>query len=191
MELHNMIEELVQKANTAVPTQSKELTELASALSKAQGEFSSLDKGEKGYGYSYTSLAATIEAIRPILSKNGLSVSQLLEDSSKENSISIKTMILHSSGQFLSSTFTMPVPEMKGVTESQRKGAACSYGRRYALQAILNLGTEDNDASAHGFDKPKSSSNFKKEAKAEEKKDGKKPNFRRKKKEETASAGGL
>ena len=43
---------------------------------------------------------------------------------------------------------------MKGCNPAQRAGAAQSYLKRYQLQALTGLPTEDNDASSEGFSKP-------------------------------------
>ena len=44
---------------------------------------------------------------------------------------------------------------MRGCNEAQRAGAAQSYLKRYQLQALTGLPTEDNDASSEGFSKAK------------------------------------
>ena len=142
---------------------SDELNELATALAKAQSKLGSVHKGEKGYGYNYASLASTIETSKEPLTDNGLSVSQLLGEI-KDNKVSITTMLIHSSGQYLGSTSEVTIIDMKGCNEAQNQGASESYGRRYALQAILNMASEDNDASSNGPVKQEPKSSPKKQA---------------------------
>ena len=137
---------------------SEDIGELASALSKAQVELESVNKGEKGYGYNYASLTSTIEVAKPVLAKFGLAVIQLVGNQGKNPSVT--TILTHSSGQYVQTTAAMPLIEMKGVNEAQRAGAVYSYIRRYALQAILNMSSEDNDASSKGFDKPANKTSF-------------------------------
>jgi len=132
---------------------SSNIGDLAGALSKAQSELESVSKGEKGYGYNYASLASTISVAKPVLAKYGLSISQLL-GTTVEGLPSVTTVLLHSSGQYIQSTASLPLIEMKGVNEAQRAGAVYSYLRRYAIQGILNMSSEDNDASSKGIDKP-------------------------------------
>lgn len=131
-------------------TMSKDLGELASALSKAQGELQSSKKDSQGYGYSYADLATVINEARTVLSKNGLAVTQLL-GKTRDGSVSVVTLLLHASGQYLKTTTTMPIVEMNKVNDAQRIGATVSYLRRYAYQAIIGMASEDNDASTQGF----------------------------------------
>lgn len=131
---------------------SEQINELASALVKAQTEITSAIKDTEGYGYSYAKLENVIEAVKPALNKNGISFVQLVEES-EGNNVKVSTLLLHSSGQFLGSTGSTEIPEMKGCNLAQRAGAAQSYLKRYQLQALTGLPTEDNDASSEGFKK--------------------------------------
>ena len=130
---------------------SESINELVSALVKVQKDLPTMTKNEKGYGYNYASLAATIEDTRQILADAGLVVIQLTTNI--DDKPAITTILTHTSGQFISGVAAAPLVEMKGCNEAQRTGAVYSYLRRYGLQAILNLGTEDNDASSNGFKK--------------------------------------
>jgi hypothetical protein len=155
------------------------INELADALSEAQPELESVSKDEKGYGYNYSSLASTITTAKPVLAKFGLAVVQLGATITTAKPVlakfglavvqlvgndgdrpSVTTILTHKSGQFIRTTASMPLVEMKGVNEAQRAGAVYSYIRRYALQAILNMASEDNDASSNGTEKPKSKTSF-------------------------------
>lgn len=140
------------------------LKNLADALSKAQGELESVGKGEKGYGYNYASLASTIQESKEALVKNGLSVSQ--HPGSHEGKPAVTTLLMHKSGEYLRSTVSTDLVEMKSCNTAQRFGATVSYLRRYALQAALNMASEDNDASSEGF---KGKANYKKDTKEEKK----------------------
>lgn len=182
-----VIEEMPQMNDTM----SSNINEVASALSQAQSELESVGKAEKGYGYNYASLPDTIQAAKSVLSKYGLAVTQLIGNSANGN-ISLTTILVHKSGQYFKSFASMPVVSMKGCNSAQEMGATISYLRRYALQSILNMSSEDTDASSNGKEKPSNKSSFKKaapEAKVESKQeDTPKPQaFRRKKKEPGAS----
>lgn len=131
---------------------SEQINELASALAKAQSEITSANKDNSAYGYKYADLATVIDAVKPALNKHGLSFVQLIEESDTAT-VRVTTMLLHSSGQFLGSTGSTEIPEMKGCNLAQRAGAAQSYLKRYQLQALTGLPTEDNDASSEGFKK--------------------------------------
>jgi hypothetical protein len=132
---------------------SEQINELATALAKAQGELESAGKSSRGHGYNYSDLATVISTAKPVLSKHGLSISQLVNESDVDK-VSVTTILLHSSGQFLSSTGTIKIPEMRGVNDTQKAGAALSYLRRYSLQSILGMASEDNDASSGELNKP-------------------------------------
>lgn len=128
-------------------TRSEQINELAAALSKAQGEFPTVERGETArvasekanYSYKYASLASVLEAIRAPLAKNGLALCQT--PNLQGNSLSITLLLMHASGQFLEDAFTMPVAQMT----PQGIGSAISYARRYQLLACLGLGTDDDD----------------------------------------------
>jgi hypothetical protein len=125
---------------------SDNINELASALAKAQALMESAKKDTKAYSYNYSDLASVITAAKPSLNANGLSFSQLIEES-EAGLVKVTTMLLHSSGQFLGSTGTLEIPDMKSVNKSQAAGAAQSYLKRYQLQALIGLPSEDNDLS--------------------------------------------
>ena len=131
---------------------SEQLNELATALAKAQAEMTFASKDNKAHAYKYADLGTVIEAVKPALNKHGLSFTQLIEQSDA-GVVTVTTLLIHSSGQYLGSTGSTGIPEMKGCNEAQRAGAAQSYLKRYQLQAIAGLPTEDNDASSDGFAK--------------------------------------
>lgn len=126
--------------------QSDNISELAAALAKAQGKLASAKKDSKGHGYNYSDLATVIEAAKEVLPENGLAYSQLVGNSLNDT-VSVTTILMHSSGQFISQEASIKVPEMRGVNDAQKAGAALSYLRRYSLQSILGMASEDNDAA--------------------------------------------
>ncbi len=128
---------------------SKDIADIATALSKAQSELDSAKKDSSGYGYNYSDLASVINTSKPILAKHNLAIVQLIGEQSKEQ-VSLTTILTHSSGQFFKSKATLPVIEMKGCNAAQGAGASLSYLRRYAYQAIIGQPSEDNDASSKG-----------------------------------------
>ena len=139
---------------------SNSVEHIAMALSKVQSELGSVGKDQKGYGYNYSSLASTIEVSKASLAKNNLAISQLVGNSSNGDP-SVTTILLHGgSGQYFMSTASMPKVTMKGCNVAQESGATLSYLRRYALQALLNMASEDNDASSNGHTKDEASTKF-------------------------------
>ena len=103
------------------------------------------EKGSSPKQYQYTSLGSMLEAVRPILIRNGLCVAQTGGDEHVDGHISIKTFIVHDSGQYLCGT--MRIPFTQGSNAAQAAGAAITYCRRYAFSSMLGVTSEeDTDA---------------------------------------------
>lgn len=129
---------------------SEQINELAEALAKAQGQIEGAKKDSANpfFKSKYADLASVWEACRVQLSSNGLSVTQCPEES--ENGIAIETMLLHSSGQWIKSRYTMPVSKL----DAQAVGSAITYARRYALSAIIGIAPEDEDGNSAAKARP-------------------------------------
>jgi len=127
---------------------SNEIGELAGALAKAQGEMSNGAKDKQGYGYKYMELSTLIDIARPALSKNNVAIiqtSELVRGTSP--SVVTHTTVMHSSGQWHKSAIELPIKVMPQLSPAQMIGVNCSYGRRYALQAICLIASEDSDGT--------------------------------------------
>ena len=124
---------------------SENIGALALALSKLQGEAQNLHKDKQGYGYKYAELSSVLDEVRPLLAKFELAVTQLC--GTDNANVTIETVLLHSSGEWLSSTLALPVHVGKGMTQAQAIGSCISYGRRYALAALVGIAQTDNDAA--------------------------------------------
>ena len=131
------------------------LGKLAEALSKAQGEMPSIafDATNPFLKNKYATLGSVIHTARPVLAKNGLSVVQHVTGSYPH--IGVETVLLHSSGEWMSDVVTLPIEDQKGVSTAQRGGAIISYMRRYALTSLLCMyADEDNDGNADESEAP-------------------------------------
>lgn len=137
---------------------SEQINELGAALAKAQAKITSASKDSKAHAYKYADLGTVIEAVKPALNENGISFLQLIEESDP-GTVRVTTLLLHSSGQYIGSTGSTGIPEMRGCNLAQASGAAQSYLKRYQLQALTGLPTEDNDASSDGFSKKSEATN--------------------------------
>ena len=118
--------------------QSESINELATALSKAQGEFESVSKDSLNpfFKSKYAGLPSVVKSAAPILAQNGLSVTQLMDFDD-----TLTTMLLHSSGQFIGATARLHLVK----DDPQAQGSATTYLRRYAYMAILGLVADDDD----------------------------------------------
>lgn len=132
---------------------SQTINELATALSKAQGEFKAIVKDTKGYGYKYATLDQLIEMASPIMSKHGLSFVQPAY-SLDVNATVVETIILHDSGQWLSSGAIHAQASNPGkLSPMQTIGSAITYARRYQLASMLGIAAEEDTDDAIKPDK--------------------------------------
>lgn len=122
--------------------QSQEIGELAKALSAAQGMMDAAKKDSKGNYGKYTTISSILEVVKDALSKNGLAVVQAPMPC--DAGICLRTTLIHSSGQWISSQLTMKVD----IASPQKVGSVITYARRYALAALLGVGQEDDDAQS-------------------------------------------
>jgi hypothetical protein len=126
---------------------SEQFDAIAAALAKAQGvmDAASKDAANPHFKARFASLASVREAIRKPLSENGIAYIQTLR--TNDGAVEVDTRLIHSSGQFIGDTLRVPLAQ----ATPQGVGSASSYGRRYALMAIVGLAAEDDDAeAAHG-----------------------------------------
>lgn len=127
---------------------SESIGNLSCALSKFQGEVQDIHKSKSGYGYKYADLGGVLEITRPLCQKYELSVSQLCSNSEDNPDIvGVETVLMHSSGEWISSTMYMTQDVKKNLSSAQASGSVITYARRYALAAILGITQIDNDAS--------------------------------------------
>jgi hypothetical protein len=84
--------------------------------------------------YSFAPLPEIIDAVRPVLTKHGLALVQLVRERMLE------TRLIHTSGQWIGAAYTLP-----SLADSQDMGSAITYARRYSLCAILGIAGEDDE----------------------------------------------
>ena len=124
--------------------QSEQITNLAAALLKAQRDIgSALKKADNPYFKSkYADLGAVIDAVKGPLNDHGITFLQAVDCHEIGDHAVIDTILLHESGQYLSTR--TPIFCSK-TNDPQAFGSGISYSKRYALQALLGLPTEDDD----------------------------------------------
>lgn len=126
---------------------SDSVIELFKALSKFQGELENVEKAKAGHGYKYATLGNCIDAAKPVLAKNGLSVIQLM-GSNEKGDTTMQTVLGHASGEYISSMCVMPIAKLQGgggSNPAQIMGASITYMRRYQYAAIIGLAQDDTD----------------------------------------------
>jgi hypothetical protein len=114
---------------------------LSAALAVVQSELKnpSCDRANSHFKNRYATLQQLTDHTRPVLAKHGLSVMQLLF-SDDPKSITVKTMLLHKSGEYIVSH----ISSERGPN-IQSAGAVVTYMRRYALSALLGIAGDDDD----------------------------------------------
>jgi len=120
---------------------SESIKELAAALNKAQAEMSGAKKKATNpfFKSKYSDLNAVVDAIRIPFCDNGLSYSQFPLFSDK--CVGVETILMHESGEWISSVLMLPMVKQ----DPQAAGSAITYARRYSLQSIAGIPSEDDD----------------------------------------------
>ena len=120
---------------------SETIKEIATALSRAQGEFQNAkkDKINPFFEKNYAGLSSLWDACRLALSKNGLALVQ--GPSVNESHVTINTLLMHNSGEWIESELILNA----GKSTPQSVGSAITYARRYSLAAMLGLVADDDD----------------------------------------------
>jgi hypothetical protein len=126
-----------------MPT-SPTIAALAAALVKAQSAMGGAKKDSTNphFKTAYADLASIWDACRAPLANAGLSIVQLV--SSDATHAIVETILAHSSGEWVSSLLAVPLTK----ADAQGLGSAITYGRRYALAAIVGVCPADDDGEA-------------------------------------------
>lgn len=130
---------------------SETIAELAKSLVKFNLEVNKIAKDADNpfFKNNYATLDTIIDEIRPILSKHGLSIMQI--PSGDGQNVTLKTLLLHESGEWLESDELTMKPVKN---DPQAVGSCITYARRYSLAAFLSLNTgEDDDGNGATYGK--------------------------------------
>ncbi len=120
--------------------QSAALDKFFEAMAKAQGQFQPAELDGVGHYGKYSTISAVLAAVRKPLAENGIAIVQRPQVAPEgRTGVFVETLLGHSSGQFMSCTFAMP---LKG-TEPINFGSVMTYVRRYSLTAMLGIEQED------------------------------------------------
>lgn len=138
---------------------SDSLSNICSALAKVQAEIKNPIKNQTNKGVQgapkYANLEDTLqEYVRPICSKNGISIFQSVK-TDENGRVGVCTVLFHESGEFIESDYAfcevvIPLSNQgkKVLTEGQATGVCITYLRRYSLNSALGInGDKDTDGS--------------------------------------------
>ena len=123
---------------------SETIGQLALALSKAQGQmkFAAKDAANPFFKSKYADLASVIEAIKVPLSANGIAFVQATDF--EDSAVIVETILLHESGEWISGKLRMHPTK----NDPQGVGSAVTYAKRYGLQALAGVPSDDDDGNA-------------------------------------------
>lgn len=110
-------------------------------------------KDQKGYGYTYRKASDILQAVKPLLEEDNLTI--LLSDKIEE--IGGKFFLIAEAGVYAedgqeiatASAFAM-MDAHKGMSAEQATGSASSYARKYALCGLLAIDDSSNDPDGLG-----------------------------------------
>ena len=123
---------------------SESINELATALAKAQGEFqpAKMNAVNPFLKNHYADLGSIIGSAKSACAKYGLAVAQ--PATAIDGQVTVTTLLMHQSGQWLSSEMTLPLLDSKNM--AQAAGSIITYLRRYSIAAMLGIyADEDTD----------------------------------------------
>jgi hypothetical protein len=125
--------------------QSEQITLIAKALVKSQTSMSNAVKSATNpfFKSKYADINAVREACIPALNENGICAMQpTVEINGKPF---VKTLLIHESGEWIAGYTEIICAKQN---DAQSHGSGLSYARRYGLQSMVNLGSEDDDGNA-------------------------------------------
>lgn len=143
-----MPDTMISTEAPAYRNRSADIKDLAAALVKTQAALEGAKKDAKAVitgsqTRTYADLASVWEAVRKPLTDNGLCVVQFPRSAGQ--GVEIETTLLHgATGQFMSDVLWVPC----GKNDAQGLGSAITYGRRYALMAVVGVCPVDDDGAA-------------------------------------------
>lgn len=132
------------KPHTGAFTFSENLDLIAKAIANAQAEMGHARKDNTNphFGSKYADLAAVWDAIGVEMAKQGVAIIQA--PSATGNLVTVETMLVHSSGQWMKSTLTLTCSNYT----AHAIGSGLTYARRYSLAAMCGIAPDDDDGNA-------------------------------------------
>lgn len=94
--------------------------------------------------YKYATIDAVLEVLQPLCKANGLALVQYVEDDA------MIATLYHEGGESL----PMGRYNLGTFIDSQKRGSAITYARRYQLCSIFGIAQEDDDGAADARSKP-------------------------------------
>jgi hypothetical protein len=133
------------------------MKELIKKMVKIQSELKAPKNQVNSFGkYKYRSCEDIIEAVKPLLAKEGLymNISDEIVEVGGKNYVKAVATIFDGENQISSSAVARESIDKKGMDDAQQTGATSSYSRKYALNGIFGIDDQkDADSTnTHGKD---------------------------------------
>ena len=112
-------------------------------MCKAQSAMGGAHKGANNpfFKSKYADLGEVVKAVKEPFAANGLSYVQFpINDGDR---IGVETILMHDSGEWLMNSFTVKATKQ----DAQGAGSVITYCRRYGLQAVAGIPSEDDDGN--------------------------------------------
>lgn len=124
------------------------------AFTAAQESFGALVKDTKGARGNYAPLNTVLDAVRPILNRHGLALTQ--PTFVEGDTLFVRTVLVHKA---TGETHECTYPAGLLTLQHQQLGAGVTYSRRYSILSILGVFPENEDddgerAGAAGGERP-------------------------------------
>lgn len=126
------------------PLRSENISELAKALTAAQGEMKNVVKNAENpfFKSHYADLPTVMDCLRPLLHKHDLALVQM--GRVIEGRTILRTELIHSSGQYIASEYLLSPKE----NTVQAMASANTYFRRHAAMGMTGLAAAEDDDGA-------------------------------------------
>ena len=113
-------------------------------MNKAQAVMSGAKKSAANpfFKSKYANLEEVIACIKEPFESNGLSFMQF--PITEDDRAGVETIVMHESGEWISGSFMLKCSK----TDPQGMASAITYARRYGIQSIAGIPSEDDDGNA-------------------------------------------
>ncbi len=140
------MEKLLEMRANEMERQAKH--KFASDFAMMQAELPQIKKKGKSHNGNYAKFEHVNEAVQPYLSKYGFAISFSITQNDK--SILVKAILMHKDGHSESTEISLPADYSGKKSDLHAIGSSTSYGKRYAMNALLNIVTFDEDDDGNG-----------------------------------------
>lgn len=122
------------------------------AMANFREECPTINRTRRGHNTKYAGLAESIEKIKPLLAKHGLSHQwKTYQDG---GSIRVECIVTHKAGHSESTTLAATADNTGNKNSIQAIGSTVAYLERYTLYAILGLASREMDDDGEGSSEP-------------------------------------